>query len=840
MTSFLTEKQINEAKSHVKRGDLDKASALFLKILTKFPKNIKAKNGLIFIHENLIKNYKQELLFYYNQKKYLEITKIGTKLVEKFSHSYFVWDILGASFLNQGNYLKAIWAYEKLISLNENYSEAYTNLGQAFYSIKRYEDAVSNYKKALILKTKDNRVYYYLGISFEKLNKTKEALTSFKKTIMYDPKNAKAYFKIAELNNKNKDFGEAIRNYKNAIIHNPKYYDALNNLGNALISKGLINDAIMNYKKANMIKVSSNTFNNLGIAFKMLGNYEEAIRNYDNAISLEPKSAVAYYNKAIVLQKNNKYQDALNCYVEAILINPNYENAYYNLAIILKKVVFNRPFTQLNNIVVSILERKTFLNPNEISKALLSLLKHEEQIKNIINVSYNELDKSFLEITSKLSKLPLLVKLLSIWTFTDIEFENLFKNIRSVFLSKLNNIKFSKESLCFLSSLSKQCFLNEFIYYDEDHKKILEIEKFVEKKLIKGKQPRPEFIICLASYKPLNNYKWFNLLEINEIISDLYKMQVTEPLEEKKLKKFIPSFGKINDKVSANVKNQYESNPYPRWVNTGLLISSISIGEVVDQLELDLFDNKIKEIKNPSILVAGCGTGEHAIKVANRFKNSSVLAIDLSIKSLSYAKRKTKELNLKNIEYIQGDILNIKNLKKQFDIIECVGTLHHMDDPFKGWKNLVNSLSPEGIMKIGLYSHSARVNVIKIRDQIKRLNINTSDNEIKLFRKKLIESNTFNDKNIIFSNDFYSLSSVRDLLFHVQEHTFTISQIKNYLDKLGLRFCGFELVDILEDFKKIHFADKEYFDLNKWDVLEKNNPSFFGNMYQFWCQKISN
>ena len=54
MTSFLTEKQINEANVQAKMGNLDKASTLFLKILTKFPKNIKAKNGLIFIHENLI------------------------------------------------------------------------------------------------------------------------------------------------------------------------------------------------------------------------------------------------------------------------------------------------------------------------------------------------------------------------------------------------------------------------------------------------------------------------------------------------------------------------------------------------------------------------------------------------------------------------------------------------------------------------------------------------------------------------------------------------------------------------------------------------------------------
>ena len=41
--------------------------------------------------------------------------------------------------------------------------------------------------------------------------------------------------------------------------------------------------------------------------------------------------------------------------------------------------------------------------------------------------------------------------------------------------------------------------------------------------------------------------------------------------------------------------------------------------------------------EKPNILVAGCGTGQHSIGTAARFKSSKVLAIDLSLSSLSYA-----------------------------------------------------------------------------------------------------------------------------------------------------------------------------------------------------------
>ena len=92
-------------------------------------------------------------------------------------------------------------------------------------------------------------------------------------------------------------------------------------------------------------------------------------------------------------------------------------------------------------------------------------------------------------------------------------------------------------------------------------------------------------------------------------------------------------------------------------MNSRLALKPASISQVVRETTLKLFFDEIKKVEAPTILIAGCGTGQHSIATATRFKGSKVLAIDLSLSSLSYAKRKTEELGIKNVEYMQADIL---------------------------------------------------------------------------------------------------------------------------------------------------------------------------------------
>ena len=65
-------------------------------------------------------------------------------------------------------------------------------------------------------------------------------------------------------------------------------------------------------------------------------------------------------------------------------------------------------------------------------------------------------------------------------------------------------------------------------------------------------------------------------------------------------------------------------------------------------------------------------------------------------------REKWKKVVLTNIEFLQGDILNLNNLNKKFDIIECVGVLHHIKDPEDGLTTLLNLMRPNGVLKLGL------------------------------------------------------------------------------------------------------------------------------------------
>ena len=61
---------------------------------------------------------------------------------------------------------------------------------------------------------------------------------------------------------------------------------------------------------------------------------------------------------------------------------------------------------------------------------------------------------------------------------------------------------------------------------------------------------------------------------------------------------------------------------------------------------------------------------------------------------------------------------------------------------------------------------------------------------------------------------------------------------KEYLEKLGLIFLGFEDQLVKEKFKEIYSNKIDLYNLDKWEEYEKSNPRIFAGMYQFWCKKI--
>ena len=86
--------------------------------------------------------------------------------------------------------------------------------------------------------------------------------------------------------------------------------------------------------------------------------------------------------------------------------------------------------------------------------------------------------------------------------------------------------------------------------------------------------------------------------------------------------------------------------------------------------------------------------------------------------------------------------------------------------------------------------------------------------------------------------DFFGTSECRDLLFHVQEHRYTLPELSDCLAALGVEFLGFSLDPAITAQYRARFPDDRAMnDLARWHIFETENPQTFAGMYQFWIQK---
>jgi len=288
----------------------------------------------------------------------------------------------------------------------------------------------------------------------------------------------------------------------------------------------------------------------------------------------------------------------------------------------------------------------------------------------------------------------------------------------------------------------------------------------------------------------------------------------------------------------------YEENPYPRYqcadhTHPNLAKPTIEFISLETTLANLPFTNELSTPNySPKILIAGCGTGNQIIN-ASRYQNAQITAIDISKNSLAYAARKSQEYNMRNVQLQQLDILNSHHLQDVYDVIECSGVLHHMQDPARGLAALNSKLKPGGYIKIGLYSKLARQKVSAARELIQTLGIQSTPEGIRDFRKQLFNDDQHELKAIsVLVNDFYSLSECRDLCFHVQEHQFTPEDLQKLLDTENLVFCGFMLPKAIKMAYQHRFPDdSDGVSLSNWREFEEDNPSTFQSMYQFWAYK---
>lgn len=690
---------------------------------------------------------------------------------------------------------------------------------------------------------------------------------------------------------------EALLPMQKAAMLLPDDAETYNNLGIACNDLGRKAEAETSFRRALAINTAyAQAHSNLGACLQDMDRLDEAEACYRRALALQPTYARARNNLGAVLQRTKRLDEAEACFRQALQIAPDHVDALDNLAGLLyergEKAAALETVKQSLQLGATVKAKNLFvasvkhLHPTEADHELRRFLAQalSEPWDRPVDLARVSADFIKLEadvgacVTQGLFDLhcqhalaedSLLSALLTSTPVCDIELERFLTTARHTMLAGAA----TTTPLNFLSALAQQCFINEYVFAltGDELRQASALRDALMVALETDTAIPPAQLLLAAACFPLHSLPLSSRLlnrqwpeAASEAVMPVLTQQIVEPAIEQALRADMPRLNRIEDEISLRVQNQYEENPYPRWIKAAPVDETFGIDVYLKhKFPLAAFHPHETHPKL-DILIAGCGTGQHSISRAQTLLNAQVLAIDLSLGSLAYAKRKTQELGLNNIEYAQADLLKLASLGRDFDVVESVGVLHHLADPWAGWRALLPLLRPGGFMKLGFYSELARRHIVRARSFIAERGYEASLDGIRRCRQELMsmpvspspqpsfphptplpwgegamdKGDGFDRGNLLRVSDFFSTSACRDLLFHVQEHRLSLDEIKAFLDDNALTFLGFEVEpEILEAYQRRFPDDQAATNLALWQIFEHENPDIFFGMYQFWIQK---
>ncbi|MEA2902787.1 MAG: hypothetical protein QOI12_174 [Alphaproteobacteria bacterium] len=726
--------------------------------------------------------------------------------------------LLGMIAFKAGNQAAALELLGRAVALNGGNADCHFNIAQVLRSLGRLAEAADHLTQATAIKRDHATAHVCLADMLLQQGKLDEARARYGRAAVIEPANVGAHY------------GQA----------------------NALMQQGLLDEAIAHYRRVLALKPDfAEAHSNLGIALAAQGKYEEAAAQYQRALALRPDLVDTYRNLVRVLLAKGDAEAALAAVRRALAIAETDEiKALFVQGV--RSLAAVAPVDELSDLIARALS-EGWSRPSELSAIAARLLKQHPVLGALIEQAawawpqrLAAVDLCGAEGPAGIAGDRLMRALLGSAPVCDIDLERFLTSARAALLERAAGAAASDAiddgSLEFYATLARQCFINEYVFAltDDETQRVRQLRATLEAALVANTAAAPLWLVAAAAYEPLHSLAHAaTVLERSwpAALGPLLDLQIRQPLQERQIRSAIRVLTTVDDNVSLLVQRQYEDMPYPRWLRAAPLGKPVAL----DWYLRNQFPAAPIRSAGPrdglDVLIAGCGTGQHAIETAQRFAGASVLAIDLSLSSLSYAARKTRALGLGNLHYAQADILKLNSTGWTFDLIEASGVLHHLRDWTQGWRVLLSLLRPGGFMHVGLYSALARADILAARAFIAEHGYGQSADDIRRCRQELLDLDPAAPlRNVAMYPDFYTISECRDLLFHVQEHNVTIPEIAVFLRDNDLTFIGFTGA-AGADYRRRFPNDQGATDLAQWHAFETGNPLAFTGMYQFWVQK---
>lgn len=205
------------------------------------------------------------------------------------------------------------------------------------------------------------------------------------------------------------------------------------------------------------------------------------------------------------------------------------------------------------------------------------------------------------------------------------------------------------------------------------------------------------------------------------------------------------------------------------------------------------------------ILDAGCGSGVGTEYIAHQNPQAELWAFDLSQKALQIAEARCAQSGAPKVNFCHLDLVDVGRIPGLFQMINCVGVLHHLKDPTLGLQLLAEKLAPGGILHIFVYGELGRWEIRLMQEALRLLVTGQEQRRLETVEQLaaglkagrrlfeiLPESNRIQKQ----EKERWATENVDDECFvdmylHPREVDYSITSLFQLIARSGLQFLGF-------------------------------------------------
>ncbi len=240
----------------------------------------------------------------------------------------------------------------------------------------------------------------------------------------------------------------------------------------------------------------------------------------------------------------------------------------------------------------------------------------------------------------------------------------------------------------------------------------------------------------------------------------------------------------------AQVREQYEALPYPprdpgeeknRLVKTWL--------DDLAMINHYCFSGKQTFRNRFRVLIAGGGTGDSTIFLAEQLRHTDaeIVHLDISRAAIEVARQRAQVRGLDNISWVNESLLAIGGLGfGKFDYINCLGVLHHLEDPDAGLRALLKVLKDTGALGVMVYAQYGRTGVYQMQSLLRMINGDAPDTKAKIANAKEVlesapETNWFiRGEDLFVDHKIWGDAGIYDLLLHSHDRAYTVGELYDW------------------------------------------------------------